>query len=75
LKSLDVKINSSFISKSEILRDAKLEQATTKSWKEDARFQEAFNAALKPSSRLSDGPIDFLLQSSPSTEVNILDYC
>ncbi|XP_039683644.1 uncharacterized protein [Medicago truncatula] len=38
LKSLDVKINSSFISKSEILRDAKLEQATTKSWKEDAKF-------------------------------------
>lgn len=44
-----------------------------KSKKEAAMIQKAFDLGLEPSPLVPDGVVDFLLQNSPSVEVDLVD--
>ncbi|CAK8564870.1 unnamed protein product [Lathyrus sativus] len=71
LKSLKVKID-------EIQYELRLTLCHEKLWnieskKEAARIQKAFDLGLEPYPLVPDGIVDFLLQNSPSAEVDLVD--
>lgn len=45
-----------------------------KSRKEAAELEKAYKAGLEPSSIIPEGIVEFLLQNSPSAEVDIVDW-
>jgi len=70
LKSLKVKRKLLSYQLSKILIDANLAQLPSRSEKEVAQLQEAFEVG---SSSIPDGMIDILLQNSPSTKFHIIN--
>ncbi|GAU49714.1 hypothetical protein TSUD_407910 [Trifolium subterraneum] len=55
----------------QLMLEAKLQQI--KSRKEAAMLRKSFKAGLEPSAPIPDGIVEFLIQNSPSTEVDIVD--
>ncbi|CAK8564907.1 unnamed protein product [Lathyrus sativus] len=71
LKLLKVKIDEIHYGLRLTLCNGKLQNA--KSMEEVARIQKAFDLGLEPSPLVPDGIVDFLLQNSPSAEVDLVD--
>ncbi|XP_058782803.1 putative F-box/LRR-repeat protein At5g02930 isoform X3 [Vicia villosa] len=71
LKFLKVKIEEIEYDLHMMLCDDKLQNV--KSEEEAARIQKAFDSGLEPSPLVPDGIVDFLLQNSPSAEVDLVD--
>jgi len=71
LKSLKVKKEELSHEFRMTLIDAKLPEAKSKN--ERKKIRKAFKEGLEPSSLIPDGIVDFLLQNSPSAEVDFID--